>query len=152
MLEIVGQALKENSVNYIICSNKSKDFCSVGGIELFKSDPDIKILLLPLALGAEGLDLIAANNIFLLEPILNSFQESQAINRIVRIGQLKDTFVYKYIISDTVEEKIVEFQERLLKTVSSCHSPIKHRKKNSFPSGNDSFFLTIEDIKFLFTP
>ena len=98
MLRIVANALTLNNISYCLCANKSKDFGSIGGIESFRSNPDLRILLLPLNLGAEGLDLIIASHVFLLEPLLNSFQEAQAVNRIVRIGQTRNTFVHKYII------------------------------------------------------
>jgi len=56
--------------------------------------------------GAEGLTLVEANHAFMLEPILNHSIDAQAINRIHRIGQTSKTFVHRYIIADTVEEKI----------------------------------------------
>lgn len=63
------------------------------------------------SLGAEGLDLIVASHIFLLEPLLSPALEEQAINRIDRIGQTKPTFIYRYVIKDTVEEKIYNSRE-----------------------------------------
>jgi len=77
MLEIVGRALQANGILHVFCSARAKDFGSVGGIETFKASSDVRVLLLPLSLGAEGLDLIAANHVFLLEPILGAFQEAQ---------------------------------------------------------------------------
>ena len=78
MLDIVSCSLRANGINFVLCSSRAKDFGSVGGIESFKVNPDIRVLLLPLSLGAEGLDLIVANHVFLVEPILSSFQEAQA--------------------------------------------------------------------------
>lgn len=77
MLDIVSCALRANGINFVLCSSRAKDFGTVGGIESFKVNPDIRVLLLPLSLGAEGLDLIVANHVFLVEPILSSFQEAQ---------------------------------------------------------------------------
>ena len=77
MLDIVSCSLRANGINFVLCSSRAKDFGSVGGIESFKVNPDIRVLLLPLSLGAEGLDLIVANHVFLVEPILSSFQEAQ---------------------------------------------------------------------------
>jgi len=56
--------------------------------------------------GAEGLTLTEANHCFMLEPILNHSLDAQAINRIHRIGQTSKTYIYRYIMRDTVEEKI----------------------------------------------
>ena len=77
MLEIAACALKANDVNFVLCISRAKDFSSVGGIESFKVNSDVRVLLMPLSLGAEGLDLIVANHVFLIEPILGSFQEAQ---------------------------------------------------------------------------
>lgn len=113
MLEIVGEALNRNRIQYVLCKNRSKDFDSMGPVEVFQSSPDIHVLLMPLAMGAEGLDLVVASHIFLLEPLLNAQQEMQAVNRIYRIGQTRRTLVHKYVMCDTVEERIVHFQSKV---------------------------------------
>jgi E3 ubiquitin-protein ligase SHPRH len=76
MLHIVARGLKANGIVFALCIHRA-DFGTLGGIQSFKTDPDVRVLLLPLSLGAEGLDLIAANHVFLLEPIMSSFQEAQ---------------------------------------------------------------------------
>jgi E3 ubiquitin-protein ligase SHPRH len=111
MLDIVAEALVRNHIRYVYCRNRAKDFGQVGPIEVFRNSADIRVLLLPLAFGAEGLDLIVASHIFLLEPLLNAQQEMQAVNRIHRIGQTKATVIHKYILINTVEERIVDFQK-----------------------------------------
>ena len=55
MLRIVANALSANNINYSLCTNKNKDFGVFGGIECFRSNPDLRVLLLPLHLGAEVL-------------------------------------------------------------------------------------------------
>lgn len=114
MLEIVADALRMNDVRFTCCFNRQRDFEQQGvGIEAFRHNPDLRLLLMPLHLGAEGLDLIVANHVFLLEPLLNYSQEAQAINRIDRLGQLqKATFVHKYLLLETIEERIVAVQQR----------------------------------------
>ena len=93
--------------------NKPSDFRGKASkIEDFKQKHNINVCLMPLSLGAEGLDLIAANNIFLLEPLLNPALEIQALNRADRLGQSRTTRVFKYVTRDTVEEKIHAFSER----------------------------------------
>ena len=107
MIDIVSQALINNHILYKCCIH-SKDFKQFGSLDQFKSNPDISVLLMSLHLGAEGLDLIVASHIFLLEPLVNTNIELQAINRIDRIGQTKATFICKYIIKNTIEEKIYQ--------------------------------------------
>jgi E3 ubiquitin-protein ligase SHPRH len=136
MLVILSDALGVNQLKHVLCKQKS-DFKKGGKISNFKSDLDIQILLLPLQMGAEGLDLCCANHVILLEPLVNGALEAQAINRIDRIGQEKDTHVLKYLCENTIEEKIIRYQQeeknRLTNSSSSSSSlisPIKKRNKS----------------------
>ena len=88
-----------NGIRTVICKNRGKDFQQTGSIEVFRNSADVRVLLLPLALGAEGLDLIIASHVFILEPLLNMQQEMQAVNRIYRIGQAKSTMIHKYVVN-----------------------------------------------------
>jgi len=72
----------------------------------FKKDQSVKILLLPVASGANGLNLVEATHVYLVEPLLNPAVEAQAINRVHRIGQLCETFVHRFIIKGTIEERV----------------------------------------------
>ena len=111
MLLVVSGALEKNDMRHVLCSKPSDFRGSNSKIEEFKHKHNINICVMPLSLGAEGLDLIAANNIFLLEPLLNPALETQALNRANRLGQTRITRVFKYITKDTVEEKILAFSE-----------------------------------------
>lgn len=114
MLEIVADALRMNQIPFTSCFNRQRDFEDQRyGVEAFRHDPHLRLLLLPLHLGAEGLDLVVASHVFLLEPLLNPSQEAQAINRIDRLGQRqRATYVHKYLLSDTIEERITLLQQR----------------------------------------
>ncbi|RYH30270.1 DEAD/DEAH box helicase [archaeon] len=111
MLEIVGESLQRNGIRTVMCKNRGKDFQQAGPIEVFRNSADVRVLLLPLALGAEGLDLIVASHVFILEPLLNMQQEMQAVNRIYRIGQTRSTMIHKYAVKGTVEERILNYQQ-----------------------------------------
>ena len=108
MLEVMTAALRSNGVRYSYCANRSKDFASTGALQAFRTDPEVRVLAMPLHLGAEGLDLVAASHVFLLEPLLNPAQERQAVSRVHRIGQTRTTKIYKYVILQTVEQSVYE--------------------------------------------
>jgi Ring finger domain/Helicase conserved C-terminal domain len=159
MLEIVGEALQANNILFSMCMSRAKDFSDCGSLETFKSDMDTRVLLMPLHLGAEGLDLIQASHVFLLEPLLNPALESQAVNRIHRIGQLRTTHVHKFAVKGTVEDLIIKAQE--LKILSpSCHSnPAtpsgrghqkgSRGKQHGGKGKSDQDLLTLENIRYL---
>ena len=80
-------------------------------IERFQTDPSCQLFLISLKAGGLGLNLTAADYVFLLDPWWNPAVEAQAIDRAHRIGQTRQVFAYRLIASDTVEEKILELQK-----------------------------------------
>ena len=80
-------------------------------VERFQNDPDCPIFLISLKAGGLGLNLTAAEYVFLLDPWWNPAVESQAIDRAHRIGQTKPVFAYRLIAQDTIEEKVLQLQQ-----------------------------------------
>jgi SNF2 family DNA or RNA helicase len=76
----------------------------------FQSDPSVPIFLISLKAGGVGMNLTAAEHVFLLDPWWNPAVEAQAIDRTHRIGQRRSISAYKLIARRTVEEKVVELQ------------------------------------------
>jgi superfamily II DNA or RNA helicase len=81
-------------------------------VERFQNDPDCKLFLISLKAGGLGLNLTAAEYVFLLDPWWNPAVEAQAVDRAHRIGQTHQVFAYRLIARDTVEEKILQLQSR----------------------------------------
>jgi len=81
---------------------------TAGGIEKFRKEPAKEVFLLDAKSDSSGLNLVNATHVFLCEPLINAALELQAIARVHRIGQLRETRVYMYLISDTVEEAIYD--------------------------------------------
>ncbi|MGZ3650573.1 MAG: DEAD/DEAH box helicase, partial [Bdellovibrionota bacterium] len=79
-------------------------------VTAFQNDPSLKVFLVSLKAGGVGLNLTAADYVFILDPWWNPAAESQAIDRTHRIGQKNSVIAYRLIAKDTVEEKIVELQ------------------------------------------
>jgi hypothetical protein len=80
-------------------------------VEQFQTDPDCRLFLISLKAGGLGLNLTAAEYVYLLDPWWNPAVEAQAIDRTHRIGQTRKVFAYRIIARDTVEEKVVELQQ-----------------------------------------
>jgi SNF2 family DNA or RNA helicase len=81
-------------------------------VDRFKTDTDCNVFLISLKAGGFGLNLVEASYVFLLDPWWNPAAENQAMDRVYRIGQKNKVSVYKFITSNTVEEKILKLQER----------------------------------------
>ncbi len=108
----------------------------------FRMNSDVKVLLISLKAGGVALNLTCASHVFLMDPWWNPAAENQAIDRIHRIGQYKPIRAIRFIVRDSIEDRIIKLQEK---------------KKLVFDStiGGDAGSLarlTFEDLQFLFKP
>jgi len=81
-------------------------------VRRFQTDSNVKAFIMTLKTGGTGLNLTAADYIFIFDPWWNSAAEAQAIDRAHRIGQTNPVFCYRLIAKDTIEERIMELQKR----------------------------------------
>ncbi|XP_029972883.1 E3 ubiquitin-protein ligase SHPRH isoform X1 [Salarias fasciatus] len=137
VLDIIAKALFDNNMEFSQINGIHKfqeNLCS------FKYEEKINILLLPLHTGSNGLNIIEATHVLLVEPILNPAHELQAIGRVHRIGQTKPTFVHRFLIKSTIEERM----QAMLKTAEKSHTStaMKH---------SEAAVLTVADLADLFT-
>ncbi len=109
-LELFVNYFESNNLKYSILTGKSKDREKI--ISEFTNDPENQIFLISLKAGGVGLNLTAADYVFLLDPWWNPAAENQAVSRAHRIGQNKKVFAYKYISKNTIEEKILNLQNK----------------------------------------
>ena len=81
-------------------------------LRVFRTDPDIKILLATISCGGIGLDLTAASRAYIMEPQWNPMSESQALDRVHRLGQVKQVITTRYIMKGSFEEQVLKLQRR----------------------------------------
>ena len=81
-------------------------------VHQFQTDPEVKVLLLSLKAGGVGLNLTAADHVFIVDPWWNPAVEDQAADRSHRIGQVNPVMIHKLVTSATVEENIIKLQQR----------------------------------------
>jgi SNF2 family DNA or RNA helicase len=81
-------------------------------VRRFQEDPECRVFLVSLKAGGLGLNLTAAEYVFLLDPWWNPAVEMQAIDRAHRIGQTRQVIAYRLIAKDTIEDRVLELQER----------------------------------------
>jgi SNF2 family DNA or RNA helicase len=110
LLDIVRLSLDRDGVPYEYLDGRTRD--REARVERFQTDPDCPLFLVSLKAGGLGLNLTAAEYVFLLDPWWNPAIEAQAIDRAHRIGQTRAVFAYRLIAEDTIEEKIIELQDR----------------------------------------
>ena len=107
----------------------------------FKQDEEKQVFLISIKAGGVGLNLTAADYVYIVDPWWNPAVEQQAIDRTHRIGQTKNIFAYRMICNDTVEDKILKLQDR------------KRSLAKELISDEDGFIksLTKDDINYLFS-
>jgi len=110
MLAIVRARLDEKGVPYEYLDGATRD--RAARVERFQGDAECRVFLISLKAGGVGLNLTAAGYVFLLDPWWNPAVEAQAIDRAHRIGQTRTVFAYRLIATDTVEERVLELQQR----------------------------------------
>jgi non-specific serine/threonine protein kinase len=138
-LKILRAELDRRKIRYTYLDGRTND--RQGQVDIFQNDPAYPLFLISLKAGGFGLNLTAADYVIHLDPWWNPAVEVQASDRAHRIGQDKPVFVYKYILRDSVEEKILQLQDRKRNLVEQLITTESH------------FFKTItpEDVKILFS-
>lgn len=137
-LKLVRKELDARKIKYMYLDGQTQK--RQAKLDEFQNDPFIPFFLISLKAGGVGLNLTAADYVIHLDPWWNPAVEMQASDRAHRIGQDKPVFVYKIIARDTVEEKILQLQEK------------KRALVKNLIATEASFFksLTQEDVKGLF--
>jgi len=100
--------MEKEGIDYLLMTGATRDRKSM--VEKFQNDDTYKVFLMTLKTGGIGLNLTAADYIFIFDPWWNKSAENQAIDRAHRIGQDKTVFSYKLITKDTIEEKMLQLQ------------------------------------------
>jgi SNF2 family DNA or RNA helicase len=136
-LAILRRQLDARGVVYEYLDGKTTD--RQARVVRFQEDPDCRLFLVSLKAGGQGLNLTAADYIYILDPWWNPAVEAQAVDRAHRIGQTRRVFAYRLIARDTVEEKILALQDR------------KRELADSIVRADDSMLATLsaDDIELL---
>ena len=137
LLAMVRARLEGDGIAYEYLDGTTQD--RAARVARFEQDPACPVFLLSLKAGGVGLNLTAADYVFLLDPWWNPAVEAQAIDRTHRIGQARHVFAYRLIARDTVEEKIAELQQS------------KRELADAILGGDESLIATLraEDLAWL---
>ena len=125
LLAIVKRHLDGANIRYQYLDDKTRD--RQERVDRFAADADCPVFLLSLKAGGVGLNLTAAEYVFLLDPWSNPAVEAQAIDRTHRIGQSRAVFAYRLIGRDTIEDKVLAFQAQKKQLAEA----INHRRQRA---------------------
>ena len=112
MLALIKQKLIENNIPFEYFDGSTSAIDREKAIQNFQNNDECRVFLISLKAGGVGLNLTAADYVYIVDPWWNPAVEQQAIDRTHRIGQTKNIFAYRMICIDTIEDKILQLQER----------------------------------------
>ena len=141
MLALIRERLKELDVKYEYFDGSTSAIERERAIQSFQNDDTCRVFLISLKAGGVGLNLTAADYVYIVDPWWNPAVEQQAIDRTHRIGQTKNIFAYRMICKDTIEDKILQLQEK------------KRVLAKDLIADDDGFVksLTRADVEYLFS-
>ena len=118
MLALIKKKLIEDGIPFEYFDGSTSAPDREKAIQNFQNNDECRVFLISLKAGGVGLNLTAADYVYIVDPWWNPAVEQQAIDRTHRIGQTKNIFAYRMICVDTIEDKILELQERKRKLAS----------------------------------
>jgi Superfamily II DNA/RNA helicases, SNF2 family len=141
MLGLIRKKLDELGVKYEYFDGSTSAPERERAIQNFQTNDEVRVFLISLKAGGVGLNLTAADYVYIVDPWWNPAVEQQAIDRTHRIGQTKNIFAYRMICKDTIEDKILQLQEK------------KKALAKDLISDETGFVksLTKEDVEYLFS-
>jgi SNF2 family DNA or RNA helicase len=110
LLDKVEPHLRSRALPFVRLDGKTRD--RGAAVDAFQADDGPPVMIISLTAGGTGLNLTAADHVFLLDPWWNPAVEDQAADRAHRIGQDRPVMVYRMVAKDTVEERVLELQAR----------------------------------------
>ncbi|MCW3788825.1 DEAD/DEAH box helicase [Plebeiibacterium sediminum] len=141
MLGLIKNELNKRNIEFEYLDGKSSTTQRERSVENFQNNDDLRVFLISLKAGGTGLNLTAADYVYIIDPWWNPAVENQAIDRCYRIGQDKKVFAYRMICKDTVEEKILNLQNKKKKIAGDIVQTDENIMKT----------LEADDIKDLFS-
>ncbi|HXB96261.1 MAG TPA: SNF2-related protein, partial [Puia sp.] len=141
MLALIRERLKELDIKFEYFDGSTSALERERAIQSFQNDDSCRVFLISLKAGGVGLNLTAADYVYIVDPWWNPAVEQQAIDRTHRIGQTKNIFAYRMICKDTIEDKILQLQEK------------KRILAKDLIADDDGFVktLTRADVEYLFS-
>lgn len=109
-LDSLSEDLEAAGIVHLVMTGATRDREAL--VRRFQNDDSVSVFLMTLKTGGVGLNLTAADCVFIYDPWWNRAAETQAVDRTHRIGQKNTVFTYKLVTRNTIEEKMLQLQEQ----------------------------------------
>ncbi|KAI0888831.1 SNF2 family N-terminal domain-containing protein [Annulohypoxylon maeteangense] len=117
-LDLIQIALDDVGIKYVRLDGKMSRTARTAAMTDFREDRSVHVILVSLMAGGLGLNLTAGNSVYVMEPQYNPAAEAQAVDRVHRLGQRRPVRTVRFIMQGSIEEKMLELQEKKKKLAS----------------------------------
>lgn len=117
-LDLIQMALDKEGIHYTTLDGRMTRNARTGAMTAFREDPSVEVMLVSIMAGGLGLNLTAGSNVYVMEPQYNPAAEAQAIDRVHRLGQTRPVKTVRYIMRESIEEKMLDLQDKKMKLAS----------------------------------
>jgi SNF2 family DNA or RNA helicase len=146
-LDLIQLALENHGITCTRLDGKMTRLARTQAMDTFRDDDSVHVILVSIMAGGLGLNLTAANNVYVMEPQYNPAAEAQAIDRIHRLGQKRPVRTVRYIMNNSFEGKMQELQEKKKKLANLS---LDGRDKKDLFDRNEAARQRLNDLRTLF--
>ena len=150
MLDLIEVPLNDMRKKFVRLDGSMPQAHRDHSVKSFNDDPSVKVFLISMKAGGLGLNLISASRVFLLDPWWNPATEQQAIDRVHRLGQRKPVIVTRFIVTNSIEERIVELQDKKKRLVQGALGNKLSGNANLSRNNKELREIRMEELKLLF--
>ncbi|CAJ2513775.1 Uu.00g018940.m01.CDS01 [Anthostomella pinea] len=114
-LDLIQLALDKVGIHYTRLDGKMTRIARTAAMDAFREDKSVHVILVSISAGGLGLNLTTANSVYVMEPQYNPAAEAQAVDRVHRLGQKRPVRTVRYIMRNSIEEKMLILQDKKTK-------------------------------------
>jgi SWI/SNF-related matrix-associated actin-dependent regulator of chromatin subfamily A3 len=130
-LDLIEPHLEQRGIKFVRIDGKMQSVKRDNSINAFTNEPDCTVLLASLSVCSVGLNLVAANQVILADSWWAPAIEDQAVDRVYRLGQKRETTVWRLVMENSIEERVLDVQERKRKLMLAAFRETAKKKAES---------------------
>lgn len=130
-LDLIEPHLEQRGIKFVRIDGKMQSVKRDNSINAFTNEPECTVLLASLSVCSVGLNLVAANQVILADSWWAPAIEDQAVDRVYRLGQKRETTVWRLVMENSIEERVLDIQERKRKLMLAAFRETAKKKAES---------------------
>ena len=111
-LDLIQLALEDRKIKFTRLDGKMSRAKRTSALDVFREDPEVRVILVSIGAGGLGLNLTTASRVYMMEPQFNPAAETQAVDRVHRLGQTREVFITRFIMQDSFEGRMLILQRK----------------------------------------